>query len=340
MADFASNAQVHGYTLTKVFLSLLLVFAFSFSHSQNLLSSTNKKAVKLYRKAQEKAKERDFETAIDLFRSSLKADPLFSEAYLRKGGLYNAMGVEDSVYTNLKKYLELSASPVTSIIRKMVELTFKKGHYDECDEYLNQLLVLVPELNTEPQIHLIKESVKYAQDEISKNIRLDIVELPNEVNKFKLQYLPSITIDKSMLVYTKRDFVSGDEDIVVSSFKNGNWTEARSISSNINSQLNEGAASISADGMVMILTSCDKRDSKGSCDLYISRRKNNTWSRPKNLGASVNSYYWESQPSLSSDGKTLYFSSNRPGGKGKRDIWVTTYSEGKWKKPENLKEES
>ena len=62
----------------------------------------------------------------------------------------------------------------------------------------------------------------------------------------------------------------------------------------------------------------------------------NNWSKPENLGPVVNSPSWESQPALSADGHTLYFASNRPGGQGNRDIWVTYLKGSEWSKPVNL----
>ena len=75
----------------------------------------------------------------------------------------------------------------------------------------------------------------------------------------------------------------------------------------------------------------------GSCDLYWSKKIGDEWSKPRNLGPNVNSKFWDSQPSFSIDGKTLYFTSNRPGGKGGKDIWKTTLNEqGQWTKAVNM----
>ena len=73
----------------------------------------------------------------------------------------------------------------------------------------------------------------------------------------------------------------------------------------------------------MIFTGCNFQDSYGSCDLYISYLTDDGWSQPENLGDRVNSESWESAPSLSPDKRDLYFASNRPGGYGGSDIYVT-----------------
>jgi tetratricopeptide (TPR) repeat protein len=304
--------------------------------AQKALSSQNKKALKLYEKGQKKSKERDFESALAFFGNAIKSDPNFYEAFLRRGSLFHAMGMEDSVYANLNKYLTLTSTPNPTILNRMASMAFKRGQYSLSDQYLGQLFEIIPETKKDRELALIDRSIDFALDEIQKDPNLDIVLLPDQVNKFSLQYLPSITIDNSTLIYTKRDFIQGDEDIVVSHYKGGKWTEAQSVSNRINSPLNEGASTISADGRLMIFTSCDKRDSYGSCDLYFSKKTGENWSKPKNLGPSINSQYWESQPSLSADGNKIYFSSNRPGGRGGRDLWVSNFVKGKWSKPENL----
>ncbi len=336
MANFASNTQVFGYSIIRIFLVVYFFACHFLSFSQQNLSSSNKKAIKLYEKGQNKAKERDFESALSFYAGAIKSDPGFYEAYLRRASLYNAIGMEDSVYANLGVYLSLATNPNPTTLNRMATMAFSRGEYERSENYINALFEIVPEARDQREMALLQESLDFAKIEISKGAEVEISPLSDQVNRFTLQYLPTITIDNSTLVYTKRDFIDGDEDIVVSYFKDGKWTEAQSISPRINSPLNEGASTISADGKVMILTSCDKRDSFGSCDLYITRKTEKGWSKPRNLGKPVNSQYWESQPALSADGKKIYFSSNRPGGNGGRDLWSTTYAEGKWSQPLNL----
>jgi outer membrane protein OmpA-like peptidoglycan-associated protein len=87
----------------------------------------------------------------------------------------------------------------------------------------------------------------------------------------------------------------------------------------------------------MFFTACQKADSYGGCDIYFAKKTGNRWSEAINIGEPVNSRYWESQPSISSDGRTLYFVSNRPGGKGGMDIWKSYINDhGRFSKPENL----
>ena len=155
-----------------------------------------------------------------------------------------------------------------------------------------------------------------------------------------MQYFPVVTADQQELIFTRRlgGGPNEDEDLVISrKNQRGAWTEPQSISGNINSDLNEGTCAISADGRKLIFTSCVGRDTYGSCDLFESNRIGDQWSRPTNLGLGVNSVEWESQPSLSADGRTLYFVSDRRGGMGRRDIWTSTLNQkGEWTKARNV----
>jgi outer membrane protein OmpA-like peptidoglycan-associated protein len=82
---------------------------------------------------------------------------------------------------------------------------------------------------------------------------------------------------------------------------------------------------------------CDADFGMGSCDLYWSKKMGDKWSRPRNFGAPVNTNAWESQPTIATDGHTIYFVSNRSGGYGGMDIWKTTMTaEGAFTAPENL----
>ena len=164
------------------------------------------------------------------------------------------------------------------------------------------------------------------------------VTLPAPLNGFKFQYFPTLTADNRFLLFTGRPAASSGEDLYVSrQNKDGTFGAPMPISPVINSSYNEGAGSISGDGKTLVFASCDRPKAIGNCDLYISRRTGNNWSTPVNLGINVNSTEWDSQPSLSADGRTLYFTSTRRGGQGQEDIYVTTLQpNGTWSAAKNL----
>ncbi len=103
----------------------------------------------------------------------------------------------------------------------------------------------------------------------------------------------------------------------------------------VNEQI--GAVTFAADGNSMYFAACGWRDGLGSCDIYFARNIAGAWQLPVNLGSAINSRFWESQPSLSADGKTLVFASNRPGGLGGSDLWQSKLDlNGAWTAPQNF----
>lgn len=337
MENFPSDAQIHGHSIMRWFLTIIAFLFFLDSHAQSRLSTDDKKAAKLYEKADKAYRERDFEEALLLLEEAVVRDARFYEAHVRMGNLYQAMGEMDSVYSKLQQYAETAPDPSASILERLAEMALDRGEYNLSDTYLSSFLEKVPDKKQDPTIRLLQGCISFAKEQLRNPTDAVVLqELPAAINRFKLQYLPAITIDQQTIFFTKRDQVQGDEDIAYSYKKDGQWVPAISVSENINTPLNEGACTVSADGRTMIFASCDRRDSFGSCDLFISRKTGDEWSKPKNLGKSINSKYWESQPSLSADGKTLYFSSNRPGGYGKRDIWVSKFEQDQWQEPGNV----
>jgi OOP family OmpA-OmpF porin len=95
---------------------------------------------------------------------------------------------------------------------------------------------------------------------------------------------------------------------------------------------------LTMDGKAILLAFARKKNSEDD-DLYISFFEDGRWSRPMDLGETINTKYSETTPFLSADGKTLYFSSDRPGGQGSQDIYLTRRLDDtwqNWRKPQNL----
>jgi len=161
------------------------------------------------------------------------------------------------------------------------------------------------------------------------------INLGDSVNSTKSEYYPSVSIDDSLLVFTRRG--EGDrEDFMETTFANGHYSTAKQIAGDINIEPYKGAITVSADGEWMIFAG-NFRTGMGNFDLYISYLTPQGWSEPENLGPNVNSEYWDSSPSLSPDNRILYFSSNRPGGYGGRDLYTCTrLPNGKWGTAKNM----
>ncbi len=285
---------------------------------------------------------RDFEKALSSFNDAVKRDTTFGEAYLEAAGLYRILQKEEEAYQYFRRGLaKMDLKPGRSAdYYNYADLAFARGQYDQASTYYQHYMQYGKKNSRQMQRATQQlENAKFAQNAIKTPVDFKPQPLGEGVNKFNLQYSPVLTADQQALLFTARNG-SGeldDENLYLASRKDGQWQSAVPISDAINSELNEGAASLSGDGRVLVFTSCNRQDSYGSCDLYISYREGNEWSKPKNMGRTVNTPSWDSQPSLSADGRTIYFASNRKGGQGGEDLWMTKQQDdGNWSLPVNL----
>ncbi len=160
------------------------------------------------------------------------------------------------------------------------------------------------------------------------------------INSMKEDYGPAIgNVDFVLLFTSKRNAHEErayDEDIFFSIRIDGAWTKAEAFK-NINTRSNEGSACLSLDGKFLYFSRCNAPGSIGNCDLYVATlNKDSVWSHVKNLGPNVNSTGWESHPSVSHSGDTLFFASNRFGGFGLSDIYFSVKDKkGIWGRAQN-----
>ncbi|NEM97851.1 OmpA family protein [Pontibacter burrus] len=330
--------------LKRLLVFLLVIIVSASAYGQQKLTTNSKKAENLYYKADQYARARDFGKALELLREAVEKDPGFAEAYLKASNLNKMMGNKPAAFEQLQQGLKLmSYNPAYgNYYFDLAEHYFERGDYQAAKTNYDAFLKAKPKnANQFAYANQQVKTAEYATEAMKKPVKFTSVQLPSNINKYPLQYFPSTTADQRYLIFTARagSRPEHDENILISEKKAGVWQAPVSISENINTSANEGAATISGDGKTLVFTSCSRPDSFGDCDLYISYRTGNEWSAPRNMGPPVNSKSWDSQPSLSADGRTLYFSSNRGGGVGREDIWVTNRNEdGSWQTPRNLGE--
>lgn len=120
--------------------------------------------------------------------------------------------------------------------------------------------------------------------------------------------------------------------------KKGNWREPKAMGGDINTSYFESSACLSADAKTMYLISeREKRGAKGNGDIWMLKKEKRTeYGSATNLGAPVNTVYDENSVSIHPDGKTMFFSSNRPESMGGYDIFVTRREGNTWLTPQNL----
>lgn len=170
-----------------------------------------------------------------------------------------------------------------------------------------------------------------------------LVNMGDQVNSVQEDYGPTIGNADNILLFTSKRNAHGesikptfDEDLFFSVRTDGYWGAAQEFTT-INTTYNEGSACLSADGKHLYFSRCEVPGALGNCDIYEAKlMPDSTWGDIKNLGTNVNSVAWDSHPSLTHGGDTLFFTSNRLGGFGLSDIYFSVKdSKGNWQKAQN-----
>ncbi len=307
----------------------------------------HKKALNLYNLGLDKARNGEYEAAIRLVNQAIGVDKRFVDGWLTRAGIYGEMKYYDSSTASYEQAFLLDAEYTKDYRLPYAINLAGAGRFEAALEAVNSFLS-IEEINDlsrkagEYRKRSFSFAVDYQNHHQIQNYVFSPLNAGDSINTRDLEYYPSVTIDGNTLVFTRR--VGGhNEDFFVSYRKDSNqitesgWTKARGIDGDINSNFNEGAQNISQDGEWLVFTGCNFPEGLGSCDLFFSTLTPKGWSSPENLGEPVNSEFWESSPCLSPDKRELYFSSNRPGGYGGKDIYVSRrMPNGHWGNPENL----
>ena len=302
----------------------------------------DKKAGEVYALAYEEAIAANYKAALKHLEEAIKLDPKFVDVYLSRAGIYAELKNYEASVADFEKGMQMdSVYSKTYLLPYSISLA-GVGKFKEALNAVNEFLAN-PTLNPQSikagnyRKSTYSFAVDYQKNHPAKDYVFKPVNLGDSINTNDLEYFPSLTIDGSKMIFTRR--VASDEDFYESNFIDGKWSKAKPLGGKVNTNFNEGAQNISQDGQLLVFTGCNYPDGQGSCDLYFSIKTNNGWSEPQNLGPVVNTDFWESSPSLSPDKRELYFASSRAGGYGGRDIWVThRMANGKWSRPENLGE--
>lgn len=325
----------------KYLLIWILVFLNLPSQAQYNPAKIGKKATNLYNTALDKARDGQFREGIALLQQAVKLEPGFEDAYLSMAGMYGELKDYQGAITNYNKAKAIDRNYFLEYSLPFSINLAGAGEFKLALEAANDFLS-IPGLNSSSikaaayRAKTYEFALDYASKHDTSNYKFEPQNMGDSINSTVSEYFPALTIDGQKLVYTRR-VKNFNEDFFESSRSSTGWSSSYSLPGSINTQSNEGAQNISQDGQWLIFTGCNFPDSYGSCDLYISFLTNEGWSPAENLGRNVNTEAWESAPSLSPDKRDLYFASNREGGYGGSDIYVThRLPNGSWTMPENL----
>jgi outer membrane protein OmpA-like peptidoglycan-associated protein/Tol biopolymer transport system component len=326
--------------MKKYILLFLVAFSIQIAFAQKYdASKVSKKAVAFYEKAMAEADEGRYEDALIQLNEALKVYPSYVDAMLSQAGILGELKrYSESVQAYERAFAADPEYAKEYYLPYAINLT-GKGDFEKGLEAV-EIFLKQPRLNEssiksgEYRKRNLLFAIAYKKSS-SYDEKIKIEGVGDGVNSTTSEYFPSLTIDGKKLIFTKR--VGNNEDFYSSEKVGEQWSASAPLTGAINTPLNEGGQQISQDGKWLVYAGCNFPDSYGGCDIYISYNISGAWGPRENLGKSINSEFWESTPCLSPDKSDLYFSSNRSGGFGGSDIYVShKMANGKWTVAENL----
>ena len=356
----AFSRDIHSMrSIAALFTALFLLCAASWAQPRMRLHSESKKAIKLYQKAMERSREamvpktahgsshaEDLEAAREEVEANLlkclEIDPEFAEAERVLAALRFDAGEFEESRDRYAHYLTVHGPD------------FIRDHFlwAEAARYAldprgmkNAMSAMraIPGVMEGPdvgQIDRVEKDSEFMSMSLADPKKVVPEPLPFPVSTGEDEYFPSVWLAGEALIFTRKvtdaRWQQGQEDLFMARKDGEEWQTPQPLRG-LNTLDNEGAASLSGDGSILCFTLCREADRtgqgehQGSCDLYVSEQFEGQWSRPENI-RSVNSTGWESQPCLSPDGQSLYFTRGAgKGGRRKYDLFVAQRQEdGEW----------
>lgn len=371
MANFFTNAQIHEHTLINyimkyLFLTLLTIVFAACGVAQKPYSTTNKKAISYYEEAEKNPTSRNPKTmmteytpGIENLNKALEKDSNFLEAHLFIASLYEYSNMIPQAIKHYNRAIQINpnfpSNGTTYYFLAACQQTV--GDFENSvknfDNFMNNRNADEKMLQKAAQM---RQASAFGAEAMKHPTNFKPINIGPGINTADPEYFPTITVDGKTILFTRRikdervPNYKMQEDFFVSQLVQNRWATATPMPPNVNTVLNEGAPTISADGRSLIFVACsdqsgdnyygEGRNGKGSCDLFITKKLGKNWTNPINLPGGVNSTIWESQPSLSADGKTVYFIRrvSRQGEQPNSDIYVARLQKDgtTWGMPERL----
>lgn len=300
------------------------------------------KALNTYDRAIELLQDEQLKEAIPILQECILLDTNFVDAYLSLGAAYGQLkNYKESVLlyerarTKDTGYFQVYKLPYSINLAGL-------GRFEEALQMADEFLA-IPKLSDRSikAVNYRKRCYQFAIDYQKKHPNQNLynfnpVNLGDSINTPYAEYYPSVTVSDNVLVFTRAGEHSR-EDFMESTMSKKGFSLAKPIQGDINIEPKKGAITASQDGEWILFAGQFSGQGYGNYDIYKSVYTPQGWSEPENLGANINTDYWESSPSLSPDNRVLYFSSNRPGGYGGKDLYVSYRTpEGKWGPAKNM----
>jgi hypothetical protein len=330
-----------------ILLSLLLVSIVCFAQNEkgNATKNVSRKILKHEREADIYFDNRDFQSALDLYRQAFATDSnIVSINFKMASCMYNLKKHKLGSLPYFEKALRGGMSEANYYLGNLYHLNGKFA--EAINSFEDYKKIPVKKTFPDEEVDFLISKCKTAKEMVKTPMNVKIENIGNVINSEYPDYVPLISADESVLIFTSRRKGStgnqldpnGDyfEDIYISHKTENGWSAPQGISKNINTPTHDACVGLSPDGEKLFTYKTSKDLLSG--DLYLSSFDGKDWTVPQKLPEPINTNeYTEPSASVSADGQVLYFSSDRPGGFGKKDIYkVVKLPNGKWSKAVNL----
>jgi outer membrane protein OmpA-like peptidoglycan-associated protein len=307
------------------------------ANGQNVVS---KKVQGLFNEGLKKQSYGDYDEAIKYFKQAIKKEPGYTDAHDALANTYQRKNELDNAISVYKKLLTIKSDHYFALY-ELGSIYFDRESLDSSAYYFGQFLSVNKTNDRYAKTAEVKiQNISFAKEAMKNPVDITPTNMGPSINTREQEYSPAFSIDEQTLYITRREGQltnnRPNEDLYYAENIGDNWTEIKNLGPPINTVENEGAFSVSADGHYIFFTSCSRPGGKGQCDIWLTIDKDGKWGQPLNLQSPINTKNWESQPSISSNGRILYFASDRLGGFGGIDIWKSTFTDSGWSKPVNL----
>jgi len=338
--------------LAVICITSITIFAQPGRNSQDVIPVD---ISEIYQKGEKALLEKEYAKALKFYEKALDKRPKFIAGLQGAGACHELLGDYAAAAEVYQKLLQIDPNYSRVMYYESGRAYLYSGQYQKAlqqfytfknlNEGGNKIIRVNNKMEADAEIlyakelpksiaicHFSMDSVKYAKVENMEN-------MGQSINTAADEYFPFFTKDGQIIFYTTRENDYSDEDLFVSRLipRQRIFEIGKPLGDNFNSDENEGMSTLVRNGKKVFFTACGREEVMGNCDIWEADMKEEHIFNARPMKGNSNTDSWESQASVSCDGRTIFFTSDRKEGEGGTDIWMAKRLEtGDWGEATNL----
>lgn len=333
----------------RIFMFLVCSIGF-FIHESNAQAAH----LEAYNEAMRLINNKNYDDAVLSLKKAIDAKNDFTDAWFYLGRTFNFKRQYQEAAYSFQRLESINPNYNPWFYYEMSKALIQLDRLDEAASAAQKFMAKMPNIPTNTMnLHMGQNRLVYAKESPAiRNKPIDMEDPTSlvSINSGAGDYTPQVSPTGTRLYFTsvrKGGFDRLDEsnptgndwgeDVYYATLEGQYWSTPKLMPPPINSMDDDFGSAFTGDAQIMVYVRCGTKESVGSCDLYITQLVGTEWSEPQNMGNVVNSVEWDSQPTISSDGSKIIFTSAREGGYGGSDLYMTEKNHlGEWGIPQNL----